>query len=1325
MATMTAAAYGAQYGTSPSTSYGAPQDEKQHPGEDQQDELTTFWCRALYDYQKSDASSLSFQKNDIIEVLSKLESGWWDGLLGEERGWFPSNYVTVISEEEAEMALNGTDMSASQAPSLADDSMVDMAHSMSRSLSQDDEWLNAEMDFPNHVQNPPPQRNGSNGRPTQHNDFWVPQVSQDGRIFYVNTQTGQQSRDLPQEVEYDPDAEVAALGPPTSSRAGSSAGLGLASANGPDHEYGVAAGFGVPRRSRTPEPWMRRLADDGLSYYYVNKLTGEVSWSPPEANPVRELPRTQGPSGEGSFGSREAAPSMGRLRSGSSASATRDRSDSLSDRLSITSEDSDVFPTRRDRSGSALRDAGANGVRQPQAKQISLAPPEHLAKRLHQALAPPPPESPMDLSNQVQEAIAAIVEHLQAVTPRHLEQFEEVDQRVLEVVSTVRNLLYVTATPSGHIPSNLYPRDGQDIRPSSTAQSLQAHLKAAQRKVAGTLSKLVLSALAMQYDPGLRNGDKPNRLESDIAELERAVMAFVADMHHFQEQNAQGQPLPTKRLYGVFSTANVGLGLPGAGVGGTWKGLGYVAMDATGQPPMQILSANQVSDMKVAVRKLTDAMGAVMVLLKRPDLPTEHIRAESQNAIGQLHFTLELVNNIDIARHVDVDGVSVSSGQYSPRGPYAQMVENARLLMRTLEASVQSLYDDGSTLLIAVQALGQTYSREDDYAIRDYIDALLVAILANANVSVQSLESLLVVGYDQANSSQHDYRSSIDWRLSRPPDVLDPEAPVDFEAALIRPPPRALPSEPTMSSMSSFDMGGRMRSESSADVPTSTWSSQQSVSVTDETLVAPSPEPEEIEEYEVEALQLPKSPPRGKPGASKIKKFFGDDAPSHIIEKINADSKPWYLRPNYDPSEIMMEPDGSVRAGSPAALVERLTAHEQGDTTFNQNFLLTFKSFMTVDDLFQLLVRRFYIQAPPNLSPAEFEEWSKLKQSIIRLRVLNIFKTMVTDDGILEKSDLYILGRMKEFASNEDVVNVAAAKQLLILIERSQKGGDAPIKITAVPIAPPAPLYPRNSRKIKLLDIDPIEIARQLTLMEFAMYKKIRPMECLLRSKESKPGKHNDNFSQIIQLSNRIANWVAESVLEREDSKKRALIVKHYITVADRCRTLQNYSTMTAIVSGLATPPIRRLKRTWEQVNARAMGQLRDCESTIDTAKNFTNYRQTLARITPPCVPFIGVYLTTLTFINDGAGDKLGDNMINFRKRQKAAEVIQDIKRWQSKPYNFQTVASILAYLEECFNKYADGFDYADQFWNQSLEREPREREDEKMARLLQESGFL
>jgi son of sevenless len=63
---------------------------------------------------------------------------------------------------------------------------------------------------------------------------------------------------------------------------------------------------------------------------------------------------------------------------------------------------------------------------------------------------------------------------------------------------------------------------------------------------------------------------------------------------------------------------------------------------------------------------------------------------------------------------------------------------------------------------------------------------------------------------------------------------------------------------------------------------------------------------------------------------------------------------------------------------------------------------------------------------------------------------------------------------------------------------------------------------------------------------------------------------------------------------------------------------------MVAIISGLNNPPIRRLKRTWEQVNTKFMSLLGACEMTIDTGKNFANYRTTLAKVAPPCVPFIG-----------------------------------------------------------------------------------------------------
>lgn len=47
---------------------------------------------------------------------------------------------------------------------------------------------------------------------------------------------------------------------------------------------------------------------------------------------------------------------------------------------------------------------------------------------------------------------------------------------------------------------------------------------------------------------------------------------------------------------------------------------------------------------------------------------------------------------------------------------------------------------------------------------------------------------------------------------------------------------------------------------------------------------------------------------------------------------------------------------------------------------------MTYKSFTTLDELFDLLVQRYWIQAPEGIKPNELEEWTKLKQHIVRSR---------------------------------------------------------------------------------------------------------------------------------------------------------------------------------------------------------------------------------------------------------------------------------------------------------------------------------------------------
>lgn len=146
-----------------------------------EDQYASLFCRALYDYEAQDASALSFRRNDIIEVLTQQPSGWWDGLLGEERGWFPSNYVVVISDEEAEQTLSGSETSNLEARTAnPHDSILDISHAMMRgSQAENEEWLDSEMST----------RSGldelaiaSLDGPTTTSDFWLPEVTPDGQV---------------------------------------------------------------------------------------------------------------------------------------------------------------------------------------------------------------------------------------------------------------------------------------------------------------------------------------------------------------------------------------------------------------------------------------------------------------------------------------------------------------------------------------------------------------------------------------------------------------------------------------------------------------------------------------------------------------------------------------------------------------------------------------------------------------------------------------------------------------------------------------------------------------------------------------------------------------------------------------------------------------------------------------------------------------------------------------------------------------------------------------------------------------------------------------
>uniref|UniRef100_H9G469 Myosin IE n=1 Tax=Anolis carolinensis TaxID=28377 RepID=H9G469_ANOCA len=53
-------------------------------------------CRALYAYDAQDTDELSFNADDMIEIIKEDPSGWWQGRIRGKEGLFPGNYVEKI-----------------------------------------------------------------------------------------------------------------------------------------------------------------------------------------------------------------------------------------------------------------------------------------------------------------------------------------------------------------------------------------------------------------------------------------------------------------------------------------------------------------------------------------------------------------------------------------------------------------------------------------------------------------------------------------------------------------------------------------------------------------------------------------------------------------------------------------------------------------------------------------------------------------------------------------------------------------------------------------------------------------------------------------------------------------------------------------------------------------------------------------------------------------------------------------------------------------------------------------------------------------------------
>uniref|UniRef100_A0A8U8CBT3 Uncharacterized protein n=1 Tax=Geospiza parvula TaxID=87175 RepID=A0A8U8CBT3_GEOPR len=186
-----------------------------------------------------------------------------------------------------------------------------------------------------------------------------------------------------------------------------------------------------------------------------------------------------------------------------------------------------------------------------------------------------------------------------------------------------------------------------------------------------------------------------------------------------------------------------------------------------------------------------------------------------------------------------------------------------------------------------------------------------------------------------------------------------------------------------------------------------------------------------------------------------------------------------------------------------------------------------------------------------------------------------------------------------------------------------------------------------------------MELAEQITLLDHVVFRSI-PYEEFLGQGWMKMDK-NERTPYIMKTSqhfNDMSNLVASQIMSYADVPSRASAIEKWVAVADICRCLHNYNGVLEITSALNRSAIYRLKKTWAKVS-----------------------KQSLCNCNPPAVPYLGMYLTDLAFIEEGTPNFTEEGLVNFSKMRMISHIIREIRQFQQTSYRIEHQQKVTHYL--------------------------------------------
>ncbi|KAM4875523.1 ras-specific guanine nucleotide-releasing factor 2 isoform 2-T2 [Thomomys bottae] len=201
-----------------------------------------------------------------------------------------------------------------------------------------------------------------------------------------------------------------------------------------------------------------------------------------------------------------------------------------------------------------------------------------------------------------------------------------------------------------------------------------------------------------------------------------------------------------------------------------------------------------------------------------------------------------------------------------------------------------------------------------------------------------------------------------------------------------------------------------------------------------------------------------------------------------------------------------------------------------------------------------------------------------------------------------------------------------------------------------------------------------MEMAEQITLLDHIVFRSI-PYEEFLGQGWMKLDK-NERTPYIMKTSQHF-----NDIMNYADISSRANAIEKWVAVADICRCLHNYNGVLEITSALNRSAIYRLKKTWAKVSKQTKALMDKLQKTVSSEGRFKNLRETLKNCNPPAVPYLGMYLTDLAFIEEGTPNFTEEGLVNFSKMRMISHIIREIRQFQQTSYRIDHQPKVTQYL--------------------------------------------